>query len=107
MDNQGAALQNPEEEEAIDVEVRPDEVAAGTVSLEDVNVDDVNVNDEAAFQAAKRKLILKKIQQDINTQKSYEVRYPALSTKLNCCPKSIKSFSKEEYFATKIKITTI
>ena len=68
MDNQGAALQNPEEEEAIDVEVRPDEVAAGTVSA-----NDFDVNDEVAFQVAKRKLILEKIQQDIKTQKSYEV----------------------------------
>ena len=64
----GDARQNLEE--AIDVPPNPnaDEIAAATVSVEDVNV-----NDEVAFQAAKRKLILEKIQQDIKTQKSYEV----------------------------------
>ena len=64
----GDARQNLEE--AIDVPPNPnaDEVAAGTVSA-----NDVDLNDEVAFQAAKRKLILEKIQQDIKTQKSYEV----------------------------------
>ena len=43
------------------------------IDMDNIEIDAMNVSDEKTFLITKRKMILKKIQQDFKAQKSYEV----------------------------------
>ena len=43
------------------------------IDMDNIEIDAMNVSDEKTFLITKRKMILKKIQQDFRAQKSYEV----------------------------------
>ena len=43
------------------------------IDMDNIEIDAMNVSDEKRFLITKRKMILKKIQQDFRAQKSYEV----------------------------------
>ena len=46
---------------------------AEAIDMDNIEIDAMNVSDEKTFLITKRKMILKKIQQDFRAQKSYEV----------------------------------
>ena len=45
-----------------------------TIDIENINIDAMDVANEKKFLETKRKMLLKKIQQDYKAQKSYEVK---------------------------------
>ena len=74
-------IEPPDQNAANDVNPQFDDDANGLggndeangIDIENVEIDAMDVSNEKAFLITKRKMILKKIQQDYRAQKSYEV----------------------------------